>query len=131
VARLEEDPEFRLRVRTAFELRVPYTRFQGREDGPAWSGKDRAIAQAYVLFRDRLCPQCGNPKSLCHDVELDGELYGEPVVCHLTAATERAGKREWDRLKSHGDDAVLDTAGVYIQVKRRGVPEEPESGTAP
>jgi hypothetical protein len=91
----------------------------GREGGPEWTAKDRAVAQAYMMFRDLACPQCGNPKSVCHAVGLDGELYGEPVVCHLTAASERARKREWDRLKSHGDDAVLDTAGVYIQVKRR------------
>ena len=131
MARLEEDPEFRLKVRAAFELRVPYTRFLGRTGGPEWTDKDRAIAQAWVLFRDRLCPQCGNPKTLCHDVELDGDLYGEPVVCHLTAASERARKREWDRLKGHGEDTVVDTAGVYIQVKKRDVPEEPESSDAP
>jgi hypothetical protein len=84
-----------------------------------------------VLFRDRLCPQCGNPKTLCHDVELDGELYGEPVVCHLTAAA---------RVPNAGDGPVegegrsgreVDTAGVYVQVKRREVPEAPASGTAP
>ena len=131
MARLEDDPEFRLRVRAAFDLGVPYTRFMGRQDGPEWTDKDRAVAQAFVLFRDRLCPQCGNPKSLCHDVELDGELYGEPAVCHLTAASERARKREWDRLKGHGDDTVLDTAGVYIQVKRRAALEVPAPGTAP
>jgi hypothetical protein len=127
VARLEEDPEFRLRVRTAFELQVPYTRFQGRHEGPEWTGKDREIAQAYVLFRDRLCPQCGNPKTLCHDVELDGELYGEPVVCHLTAAARRAERREMDLLKGKaGPDHEVDTAGVYVQVKRREPRPEPD-----
>jgi hypothetical protein len=53
------------------------------------------------------------------------------VVCHLTAASERARQREWDRLKSHGADTVLDTAGVYIQVKRRDAPGIPPPDTAP
>jgi hypothetical protein len=84
-----------------------------------------------VLFRDQLCPECGNPKKLCHDVELDGELYGEPVVCHLTAATARAKKREWDRLQSLGSDVEVDTAGLYIQVKRRATGEAPPPPAVP
>jgi hypothetical protein len=105
----------------------------GRQDGPDWTSKDRAIAQAWVLFQDLLCQQCGNPKKVCHDPDLDGELYGEVVHCHLTAAIARAQQREMDRYKGQaGPDVDVEMAGAYVTVKRRPpMGEEPQPGSGP
>lgn len=87
---------------------------------PRWTERDRTIAQAWLEHLDTVCPLCGNPKELCHDRDLDGEIYGEVVTCHITAAIARTRKREWDRFTAQGsEDVEVATDGAYVTVKHR------------
>jgi rubredoxin len=88
---------------------------------PIWTVQDRAIAQAWLEYQDtKVCPFCGSPKDICHARELDGELYGEVVQCHVTAAVARVRKAEWARYEGQAsEDAEVDTAGAYVAVRQR------------
>lgn len=88
--------------------------------GPVWTEEDRAVVLAWHAYQESLCALCGNPRDVCHAKELDGELYGQVQVCHVTAARERVRKREWDRFKGQAsDDVEVETAGAYVAVYQR------------
>lgn len=75
---------------------------------------------AWQVYRESLCGQCGQPRDVCHNRDLDGELHGKIEVCHFTAAVERTRRREWERFKGQAsDDVEVDTAGAYVAVYRR------------
>lgn len=124
MARLRDDQEFRARVRAAVALQTPLSIFLGRVQGPGeplWLPDDRDVVLAWHAYQDdSLCGQCGNPRELCHDPDLTGELSGHIEVCHITAAVARARKREWDRFVGQAsDDVEVETAGAHVVVTRR------------
>lgn len=87
---------------------------------PLWTAEDRSVVLAWHAYRDSICDQCGNPRDVCHDPDLTGEVYGEIQVCHITAAVARTRKREWERFKGQASaDVEVDTAGAYVAVRRR------------
>lgn len=93
---------------------------QPRPGQPLWTAEDRAIVLAWHTYNESLCSMCGNPRDICHDPNLTGQVHGEIHVCHITAAVERTRKREWDRFKGQASaDVEVDTDGAYVAVFRR------------
>lgn len=85
---------------------------------PLWDDDDREAA--YAVWQDDLerCPECGLPRSVCSDPEVD--WYPQRSFCYATAARVNA-RRRWDKRvegmepDSHGR---LEGDGMTIWVAR-------------
>lgn len=58
-----------------------------------WTDEDRALAVAWRLYQDGLCPcGCGYPRSQAWDEDMDGWYETHEVICYARAAREA-----WER----------------------------------
>lgn len=86
-----------------------------RKDSP-WDEDSREAA--YALWQDERerCPECGQPRDVCADPDLD--YYAQKSICWATAA-RLVNQRRWDdRNENARKDAAgyLPTDGVTIWV---------------
>lgn len=54
--------------------------------GGEWSDRDRVLALGYQLYTQMLCPECGNPVSICRDPNRDGWFEAKTETCYAVKA---------------------------------------------
>lgn len=51
-----------------------------------WSERDRLFAVGYQLYQQMLCPECGQPLTVCRDASNAGWYEVETSTCYATKA---------------------------------------------
>jgi hypothetical protein len=85
-------------------------------DEARWTPDDRAVAVAWIAYRDSLCPGCGVPRDEGWHPDADGAWVGEILHCHVCAAMDRARDRH---LAQEDDDTAVERAGMRAVARRR------------
>lgn len=58
----------------------------GTDSNKPWGKWDLLLAEAYQIFLDECCKQCGLPKYMCHSEDPDMQFVVETDVCEAKKA---------------------------------------------
>lgn len=74
-------------VKTAKEWGKPPTFIATHTDG-TWTERDRVMVMGFELFKSTICPECGNPLSVCRDPGRDGWFQVQEDTCYAKKAMD-------------------------------------------
>lgn len=69
----------------------------GKDSNKPWTKTDILLAKAYERYLAELCPQCGQPKYICHNDDNAIQFKAVADVCLSRAKAEKAQAEEAER----------------------------------